>query len=134
MSPDDHWLHVALASLAYDQSGSPAIVHSVYGKIRFARRDGVTGAWLAEEVTSGSWASLAYDPLDGLPAISYGTSDDRVWWAKRGNDGKWHTEVVDRTADAAYVTRLKFDNAGNPCILYTHYIGKELRLACRVPQ
>ncbi|MBI2560019.1 MAG: hypothetical protein HYW14_02670 [Planctomycetes bacterium] len=116
-------------SLAFDQSGNPAISYykdkhnNTNGNLKFTRFNGTS--WDIETVDSASWnvggyTSLAFDS-SGNPGISYFSDDlqtpnPSLRYA-HFNGYSWDIETVD-TGEVGKFTSLAFDASDNPAISY----------------
>ena len=118
---------------AYDPDGNPSMAYPDGKTLMFARRNSATGTWDTEEVEGtghpDSGATLAFDPVDGNPSVSY--------TARRGNNLRlkfahfnglsWDIETVE-IATVAY-TSLAYDPVtGYPAIGYGSDLDGDWRL------
>lgn len=115
------------ASLAYDSTGHPTIVHRASGAVRFVRWTGVS--WEVELVDSGSYCDLAYDS-SGTAWVSY-INGTEIKVARRTGPGSWQADVTDRSADPYWQTSLKLDPAGNPSVAYHDWATSTVRYVRR---
>jgi hypothetical protein len=115
--------------LAYDPAdGNPSLSYFTYdnsmwatGTLKFAHRTG--SGWTIQAITNrvftNSETSLAYDPVDGFPSISFakfprgGSALKLAEW----NGASWDVRIV--TEDAARWHSLAFDPLGNPSLAYS---------------
>lgn len=121
--------------LAYDPSdGNPSVSYGngVFGRngyLKFAHRQGPS--WTVQLVDGKGaytdWTSLAYDPRDGFPSISYVTvskNDEGTLKLAHWDGTSWSLRVVEVGARARY-SSLAFDDAGNPAIAYCDDINRD---------
>jgi hypothetical protein len=68
----------------------------------------------------GQWTSLAFDPADGNPAISYYDQTNGNLKLAWHNGTSWQTQNVDTVGDVGVTTSLAFNPFGNgfPSIAY----------------
>lgn len=123
-------------SFAYSPDGIASIAHVTetwQGDLRFVERIG--GTWISQLIddgVDGQWCtSLAFGPA-GEPAIAYhkvtGPGKNRGLRLARRSGGSWSTELVEKAAEARYVS-LTFDPDGNPAIAYSDDPANGLSLA-----
>lgn len=82
------------SDLAFDPSGNPVVVHRPSsGTIQYFYQ--TLSGWVAETVDAGSRPALTFDPLEGVPVVSYasGPTPGQLKVARR-DGGVWTTEVV----------------------------------------
>jgi hypothetical protein len=117
----------ATPSLRLDVSGSPRVVYSMNGALKYAVRTEV--AWVKETVgTQCETPSLALDAT-GRPHIAY--------FDRRGHDlgyamrfeGGWTTAFVDTTGDVGWGPSLALDAGGRPHIAYHDRTNGDLKYA-----
>jgi hypothetical protein len=104
------------------RTGEPSVAYYRNGDLYYARWDGNTWVKTAVDTsnTTGGQVSLAFDPADGNPAISYydyTTDDLRFAWF----DGSiWHTQTLDSGGEIGRWSSLAFNEYGTgwPAIAY----------------
>lgn len=114
-------------SLAFDASGKPAISYVDPNNLKYAHFNG--SVWDITTVDEGAmddmdYASLAFHPLSGKPAISYYDLGDSVLKYASFNGAAWVITPVDSIDSASIreeggATSLAFDASGNPAIAYS---------------
>jgi hypothetical protein len=118
-------------SLAFDDSGQPAIAYSSEGGVRMAVWNG--SAWDVEIIDPGGGArgvSLAFEPASGAPCVSYIT-DASLAFACR-HDDSWRKSELASGSVTGLNSSLKFDPSGNPAVAFcTGGEGGGLQLASR---
>lgn len=122
---------MALVDLAYDPREPNTDRNPTLGVgfgTRFIRWDQGSQTWDLEDVVNGSWLSMAYDPTDNYPSISYGVErgkgkkNKQQYLALVHFDGSsWASEDI--VAEAVEYTSLAYDGAGNPAIAYRLGLG-----------
>ncbi len=135
---------------AFDASGNPVIAYGVYKlttpgsktnyEVRYARQDAGTGDWTSEVVDSsrsdyiGNSLDMAFDPGDGNPTLSYGTSSLKVahysgtaWTITTvgvKSSGSWDTSIAfdpgDGGASVAYFGTIGSGKSAKSGLLYAH--------------
>jgi hypothetical protein len=115
-------------SLAFDASGNPAIAYSddvdldnMLDTLKYAHWNGES--WDITTVETGVmgygvFATLAFDPITGYPAIAHKGNDVRYLYF----DGiDWNVEIVDSIKFSAGMS-LVFDSSGNAYLSYIDFV------------
>jgi len=121
--------------LAYDPSdGNPSVSYGngAFGRngyLKFAHRQGPS--WTIQLVDGKGaytdWTSLAYDPRDRFPSISYvsvSKNDEGTLKLAHWDGTSWSLQIVEVGARARY-SSLAFDPAGNPSIAYSDDVNRD---------
>lgn len=116
-------------SIAIDpDTGFPAIAYTSSStvassdELHFAQWDGED--WVITVVddvgNTGLYTSLAFDPADGNPAISYRDETNQALKLAWHDGSAWNTQTVDSVGDVGYSTSLAFNDFGTgfPSIAY----------------
>ncbi|MBU4399163.1 MAG: PEP-CTERM sorting domain-containing protein, partial [Planctomycetes bacterium] len=122
-------------ALAFDPNGQPALAiagnDSFTGALTYLYKD--AGAWQSQTVATDHGGlehpSLAFDPSDGQPAISYtGTLGDLTF--AKFNGSAWSKTTIDSTVSFGGQSELKYRPVSqDPVIVYEDTWTNTLRLA-----
>ena len=99
------------ASLAYDNSGNPAITHTVNGSVRFLRWNGATWA-PAEVIPNAYYGSLIFNPNDGTFYVSF-HNPTGAYLAKRVGT-EWEIELVNPASAHDWTVSMAISPCGTP--------------------
>lgn len=129
-------------SLAFDSSGNPHISYMLYnsntGNYNLYYASSTTGgsSWTTQMVDSqghtGYMSSLAFNPTNGEPAISYAYSNSGGYLKAATLSGStWTTQIVDQTSSSwvGEYSSLKFNSAGDMVISYIDTANGKLNIA-----
>lgn len=128
-------------SLAFDQSGNPHISYMLYNantgnyNLYYASSTNGGSSWTTQMADSqgrtGWESSLAFNPTNGEPAISYAYSNSGGYLKVATLSGStWTTQIVDQTSSwIGEYSSLKFNSAGNMVVSYIDTANGNLKIA-----
>ena len=117
-------------SLAYDPTdGRPSIGYvgkvGTKDRLKFAHFNG--SGWTIENVTSGNTGvSLAYDPIDHSPTMSFSAGSSIKFARKSG--ASWTFQTIETAGVFNDVTSLAYDAQGDPSVAYHVKAGQKQNL------